>query len=269
MSEASALGAVRAVSRSVAILQAINRSGSVSMTQLAREVDLPYATAHRLVQTLVHEGLIELETCRKRYRPTELVETLSCGARGGAQLVSVARPHMVELTRRVSWPVSLVTRVGQSMMVRESTHSLTSLTFNLYHAGYTLPMLGCASGLTHLAYTSDIERESIINGLREFGTDEKLNRQLPQLDGILQRCRQMGFATKERNPHTENPGLTSSISVPIMLEEGAPFHGVLTLIFFASAMSVRMAAERYLPILKETARNVAMDLDMGVARANA
>jgi hypothetical protein len=30
-----------------------------------------------------------------------------------------------------------------------------------------------------------------------------------------------------------------------------------------------MAAERYLPILKETARNVAMDLDMGVARANA
>ena len=90
MSEASALGAVRAVSRSVAILQAINRSGSVSMTQLAREVDLPYATAHRLVQTLVHEGLIELETCRKRYRPTELVETLSCGARGGAQLVSTS-----------------------------------------------------------------------------------------------------------------------------------------------------------------------------------
>lgn len=269
MSEASAAGAVRAVSRSVAILQAINRSGSVSMTQIAREVDLPYATAHRLVQTLVHEGLIELETCRKRYRPTELVETLSCGARGGAHLVSVARPHMVELTRRVSWPVSLVTRVGQSMMVRESTHSLTSLTFNLYHAGYTLPMLGCASGLTYLAYTSEIERESIIKGISEFGDDEKLTRQLPQLEGVLQRCRAMGFATKERNPHTENPGLTSSIAVPIMLDSGSPFHGVLTLIFFASAMSVRIAAERYLPVLKETARNIALDLAMGVAKANA
>lgn len=269
MSETSASGSVRAVSRSVAILQAINRSGSVSMTQIAREVDLPYATAHRLVQTLIHEGLIELEHCRKRYRPTDLVETLSCGARGSAHLVAVARPHMVELTRRVSWPVSLVTRVGQSMMVRDSTHSLTSLTFNLYHAGYTLPMLGCASGLAYLAYTSDMERESIIQGLREFGTDEKLNRQLPQLESVLARCRQMGFATKERNPHTENPGLTSSISVPIIVDEHSTFHGVLTLIYFASALNVRTAAERYLPTLKDTAKNIAMDLDMGVAKANA
>ena len=86
---------------------------------------------------------------------------------------------------------------------------------------------------------------------------------------MLQRCRHLGFATKERNPHTENPGLTSSLAVPIQQQASGPFHGVLTLIFFASAMSVRMAAERYLPALKETARNVAIDLDMGIAKANA
>jgi IclR family mhp operon transcriptional activator len=259
---ASASGAVRAVSRSLAILQSINRHGVASMSIIARDVGLPYATAHRLVQTLVHEGLIELEPCRKRYRPTDLVETLSCGARGATHLVSVARAHLVELTREVSWPVSLVTRVGQSMMVRDSTHALTSLTFNLYHPGYTLPMLDCASGLVYLAHTDAVERESIVAGLKEFGTSEKLRSQLPQLDQVLVRCRNAGYATKERNPHTDNPGLTSSISVPISTD-GGKVHGVLTLIFFASALDMRIAVERYLAPVTKTARAIAVDLDAG------
>jgi IclR family mhp operon transcriptional activator len=219
------------------------------------------------VQTLVHEGLIELEPCRKRYRPTDLVETLSCGARGATHLVSVARPHLVALTREVAWPVSLVTRVGQSMMVRDSTHALTSLTFNLYHPGYTLPMLDCASGLVYLAHTDAVERDSIVAGLKEFGASEKLGRQLPQLGTVLNNCLKLGYATKERNPHTDNPGLTSSMSVPISTRDGSKVHGVLTLIFFASSLDMRTAVSRYLPAVKNTAAAIAYDLEEKKATA--
>ena len=111
---------------------------SLSLMDIARAVDLPYPTAFRIIQTLIHEGLIECEPTRKHYRVTELVQSLSLGYQDGGKLVSAARPHIVELTRRFSWPVSVVTHVGQSMVVRDSTHTLTSLTFFNYSPGYLM-----------------------------------------------------------------------------------------------------------------------------------
>ncbi|MEL7030280.1 MAG: helix-turn-helix domain-containing protein, partial [Pseudomonadota bacterium] len=127
---------IRAISRGLAALQAINRNKSLSMMEVAQAAEVPYPTACRIVQTLVYEGLIEREPHRKRYRPTALVHTLSSGHQNEDDLVKAARPHLIELTRKVSWPVSLTTRVGATMMVRDSTHALTSLTFHNYDPGY-------------------------------------------------------------------------------------------------------------------------------------
>jgi IclR family mhp operon transcriptional activator len=121
---------IRSLSRGIAVLQAINRGNSLSMTEIARTSEVPYPTACRIVQTLVYEGLIEREPARKRYRPTSLTQTLAYGFQGDAHLVEVARAHLVELTRTLGWPVSLSTHVGHSMVIRDSTHSLTALTFN-------------------------------------------------------------------------------------------------------------------------------------------
>ena len=143
---------IRAVSRSIAVLQAINHHGGLSMMQIAHEIGVPYATAMRIVQTLIVEGLIEREPDRKRYRPTVLVHTLSHGFQTEDRLVATARPHLTALTRKVSWPVALSTRVGQTMMVRASTHSLTSLTFTKLYPGHTRPILECAAGRAHLAF---------------------------------------------------------------------------------------------------------------------
>ena len=246
---------VRAVSRSIAILQLINRSGSISMSRIAQSVGLPYATAHRLVQTLLHEGLVELEPDRKRYRPTELVETLSYGLKGPRHLIAAARPHIVKITKETSWPVSLVTRVGTWMMVRDSTHALAPLTLNVYYPGYTLPILGSASGLAYLAFADDDERESILATTRALSDTAHQAHDFQPLQQSLDECRARHYATKERNPHTENPGLTSSIAVPIRRAEGG-LHGTLTLIYLSSAMSVRTAVERYKAALLEAAIKV-------------
>jgi DNA-binding IclR family transcriptional regulator len=157
---------IRAVSRGVAVLQAVNRAGSISLMQTSRQTQIPYPTVCRIVQTLLHEGLIEKEPNRKRYRSTALVQSLSSGFQDDSRLVKVARPHIVELTKRVAWPISIATRVGNMMMVRDSTHSLTSLTLSNYAPGYTLPIAECSSGKVYLAYCSDEERESIRSGFR-------------------------------------------------------------------------------------------------------
>jgi len=48
---------------------------------LARDVELPYPTAFRFIQTLIHEGLIECEPTREHDRVTDLVQSPSIGDR--------------------------------------------------------------------------------------------------------------------------------------------------------------------------------------------
>lgn len=248
---------IRSVSRSIAVLQCINRHGSLSLMEIARAVALPYPTAFRIIQTLLHEGLIECEPTRKHYRATQLVQTLSVGYRDHGNLLLRARPHIVALTRKVSWPLSIVTHVGQHMMVRDSTHSETSLTFSNYAPGFTMPVLECASGHAYLAHVPDAERLNILDGLEAVARRSHMM-DMFRSDKLLARIREDGYATCDRNPHSAVPGKTSSIGVPIF--EGERVAGTLTLVFFASAMSMAEAVRRYLDDMKAAASVISAEL---------
>lgn len=248
---------IRSVSRSIAVLQCINRHGSLSLMEVARGVRLPYPTTFRIIQTLVHEGLIECEPTRKHYRPTQLVQSLSVGYRDHGPLLRVARPHIAELTRKLTWPISVVTHVGQSMMVRDSTHTQTSLTFTNYEPGYTMPMLECASGHAYLAHVPDEVRHSLLDGIEGFERRSTMS-EMFRSDKLVRRIREDGYATCDRNPHTANPGKTSSISVPLF--EHGRVTGSLTLVFFSSAMSMAEAVRRYVHDLKLTAAAISAGL---------
>ncbi len=259
-------GPIRSVSRSIAVLQVINRLRSVSLMEIARAVHLPYPTAFRIVQTLMHEGLVECEPTRKHYRVTELVQSLSLGYRDGGNLIRAARPHIVDLTRRLSWPVSVVTHVGQSMVVRDSTHTMTSLTFFNYSPGYTMPLLECASGHAYLAHVPDDERANILTGIEAF---ERRTQMLEMFKGdkLVRSIRENGYATCHRNPHTPHPGKTSSIGVPVF--ECGRVVGTLTLTFFSTAMPLADAVDRYASELRAVARTLSDELTTGVLDAEA
>ena len=251
---------IRAISRGLAVIQATNRIGPISMMEISRAANIPYPTACRIVQTLIHEGFIEREPARKRYRVTGLVQTLSTGFQSEDELVTVARKHIVALTHKLNWPISLATRVGTSMMVRDSTHGLTSLTFTNYYPGYTLPISECATGKAYIAHCDDEEREAIIEGWKMTDNDtSKVGRLLVRDGSILGEIRQNGYAIHNRNTYTADDGKTSSIAVPIMRENGK-IAGTIGLIYFASAMNASSAAEQFLIDLQATANKVAHDL---------
>jgi IclR family mhp operon transcriptional activator len=226
---------IRSLQRGLAVLQAVNRGGSLTMMEIARASVVPYPTACRIVQTLQVEGLIEQEPTRKRYRPTGLVQTLSHGYQDHTRLVQIARPHIVELTRRVIWPISLSTHVGASMVIRDSTHSLTSLTFNHYFPGYSIPILECASGLVYLAYMDEQERSGILASLKRLPERVSIHI-LQQIEhgSLISDVIDQGYASRWNNSFTRNPGKTSSIAVPIM--DNGHVCGALTLGFFSTAM---------------------------------
>lgn len=250
---------IRAISRAISVLQAINQAGSLNMMEIAHTSRVPYPTACRIVQTLLHEGLIEREDRRKYYRPTALVQTLAQGFQGHGQLVTAARPQMAALTRRIGWPISLSTHVGNSMILRDSTHALTSLCFNEYHPGYAMPILDCAAGLVHLAFSSRDDRETILSNLSRFG-DEDVRHMLVLLHeaSLLEGIRGSGYAARGHNRFTLNPGKTSSIAVPIVVEQSVV--GCLTVAFFAATIELRAAVRELLPLLQECAASLSHEL---------
>ncbi len=255
-------GNVRAISRGLAVLQAVNRGGAVTMMQICRSAGIPYPTACRIVQTLIDEGMIEREPVRKRYRPTALVRTLSYGYQDEGDLVAVARPHIVALTRALAWPVSVATRVGPAMMVRDSTHQLTSLTLHNYVPGFTLPIIECSTGKAYLAFCDEEERRGVLQGLRQLdGPAERLAVLLTSNEKMLSDIRQRGYATQARNAYTATPGKTSSIAVPLFQKDRVT--GSLALIFFASAVSMAEAEGRFLAALQATAATISRELGSG------
>src|SRR5690606_14268311 len=204
-------------------------------------------------------GLIEREPSRKRYRPTALVQTLSHGFQGHGLLVQVARPHIVELTRKLVWPISLVTHVGHSMVIRDSTHSLTALTFNSYFPGFTLPILECAAGIAYIGYLPEEDRTQLLSTLKLLPS--KVTSHMIDLfenSDLTEKIRAQGYVTRAYNVFTSNPGKTSSIAVPIVVGERPV--GALTLAFFASSVKMSDAVEQFAQPLKDAAKAIAHDL---------
>lgn len=255
-------GNVRAISRGLAVLQTVNRGGSITMMEICRGAAIPYPTACRIVQTLMDEGFLEREPARKRYRATAMVRTLALGFQEEDDLVAVSRPHIVALTRLLAWPVSITSRVGPMMMVRDSTHKLTSLTLHNYAPGFTLPIIECSTGKAWLAWATPEERAGVLAGLRQMeGPAERLAVLLTSSEKMLQDIRARGYATQARNVYTATPGKTSSIAMPLFMDGHAV--GSLGLIFFASAVTMADAEARFVPHIRETARAISADLGSG------
>jgi len=253
---------IRAITRGLSVLQAVNRGGSITMMEIARTSQVPYPTACRIVQTLLHEGMIEREPARKRYRATALVQSLASGYHDDSKLVEIARPHIEALTDKLLWPISITSRVGAHMMVRDSTHTRTSLTLNNYYPGFTLPIMECSSGKAYMAFCSDAEREHLLEGLRTIeGAAEKMATLLLSNDNLLREVRSQGYATQSRNAYTANPGKTSSIAVPLF--RGDEVAGAITIIFFSVAMPMEKAVAQFLSPVTDTARAISAELSAG------
>lgn len=249
---------IRSISRSLAVLRAVNRAGSLSMMEIAQVSKIPYPTACRIVQTLVQEGMLEREPARKNYRPTVLVQSLSHGFQDHSGLTDIARPHLLGLTKTHLWPVSLVTRVGQMMIVRDCTHAISPMAMENYYPGATFPLLECASGHVYLAYCDEDERAQLLKAppATEFPVDPTVLSQF-QSGFLPSEIRKDGYATRGRNRFTTTPGRTSSIAAPILCD--GKVVAALTFIVFANAMKLSDAVARYSPDLLAAAQQISSE----------
>ena len=262
-------GSVRAIGRGLAVLKAINQHGSLNMNAIAKATTLPYPTACRIVATLIDEGLVEeglidngpaaggvlgREPGRKFYRPTILVKALSHGYRPEDRLASAARSTISDVTRSILWPLTVSSRIGSSMVICESSHRISPKTLTMYYPGHAFPILGVSAGIVYLASCGMDERDAVLTSLDQSGElgDAYTRR---ALDRTFEDAKRRGYASYERCLHNTNPGKTSALSVPIMLDEACA--GTVTAIYLSSAMTGADAIARYAEVLVEAASKIA------------
>ena len=75
--------------------------GPIGVTEVAKRVGVPKSTAARLLTALWHEGAVEQEAGGTRYRLGPRIADLAARHVPTRDLVSVARPHLVELATGV------------------------------------------------------------------------------------------------------------------------------------------------------------------------
>lgn len=257
---------VRGLSRGLALLNALNRlDGGASPTRLSELTGIHRTTVRRLLETLQDEGYVHRSESDDSFRLALKVRELSEGFRDEQWVSAIAAPLLAELLQEVVWPTDICTLDVDAMVVRETTHRFSRLSFHRSMIGRRLPLLQTATGIAYLAFCDDAEREQIIALLAQReGPEFSLARDPVALDNLLRRVRRCGYGENFMAWNQEEK--IASIAVPI--RGGGRLIGCLNLVYVAKAMSIEQAARKYLGSLHKTAGLIGQKLDQSESTAH-
>lgn len=254
--ESAAYKTVRGLSRGLLLLKLLNKFDSGATPDLLAEfsgLHRTTVTVRRLLETLQEEGFVRRSRSDDSFRLTINVRQLSDGFRDEHWISALATPLLGELLREVQWPTDITTLDVDAMVVRETTHRFSRLSFHRAMVGRRLPLLLTASGLTWLAFAPDAERDAIVSMLAARPEAEyQLAREPERLAAILARTRQNGYGENFRSWRQEEK--IASIAVPVCSQQRVI--GCLNLVYIASAMTIEQAAQKHLPALQRVARQI-------------
>lgn len=221
--------------------------------RLAEISGIHRTTVRRLLETLQGEGYVHRSESDGSFRLSMKVRELSEGFRDEQWISAVAAPLLAELLQIVVWPTDLCTLDVDAMVVRETTHRFSRLSFHRSMIGRRLPLLQTATGLAYLAFCGDAEREQIIALLAQReGPEFRLARDSIALDNMLRKVKHQGYGENFMAWNQEER--IASIAVPVFAN--SRLLGCLNLVYVAQAMSIEQAANRYLAALQKTARQI-------------
>ena len=237
---------IEPIRRAFAVLEALNRRRSTTLSLLAGETGLPRPTLVRLLQTLIALGYASRVSREAGYRLTDHVLTLAGGVRFIDHLIDAAIPHMSRFTREQGWPLYLATLSAGGMAIRHSTAPESPMSFETAGYNRNSPLLVGALGRAWLAFCPDEERRTILRGVGV--------RQGPALTAALERIRRDGHAFTV----PPRPMRIHGMAVPISDKDRVL--GCLSMRFPRSAMSEAAVGAKYGPLLTALARQIAVDI---------
>ena len=243
---------IRALVRGLDALSMLNVHNGATVSEVAHQIRLPRTTTYRILETLTHAGYVYRDPVDDRYRLTIMVHRLADGFDDDAWVTQIARPCIDDLGKEVLWPVAVASLSGTQMLVRETTDHRSPFAVERISAGTCLPLLVTAVGRVHLAFCPPQQRESLLEILRRSPNEvDKLAQNRAEVDKILEETRARGYASAV---HSRRVSDEITIAVPVMLEDRVL--AALVIRFAEKAVPLKLAIERFVPKLHDTARRI-------------
>lgn len=194
-------------SKVLAILSTFEHSrGSLSLTQIAQEAELPLSTAHRFVNELVEAGMLS----RGPHGKLQLgLKLWSIAQNTGRQLRDTARPFIQDLFSLTGHTSQLAIRDGMSSLYIDRVYGSQRVP-RASRVGGRLPLHATAVGKVLLAFSEPWVAETYLTRqLKPMTPRTKTNPRVLQEE--LDSIREQGFATTLDEVRTG----ASSIAVPV------------------------------------------------------
>ncbi|MCD5996576.1 IclR family transcriptional regulator [Pseudomonas sp. CDFA 602] len=208
---------VGAVSRLFAVLRCLGDcpEGGERVTQLAQQVGLSQPTTHRLLRSLMDEGMVEQDLLSKRYRLSIEFFALAAKAGNTGNLREVVRPSLLRLSASLGDSLFLLARSGfDAICLDRSEGPYPIRTFTGDIGGRVALGVGQGS-LAILAFLPDDERETVIAynlpRLKDFHLYDEVF-----IRSEVENVRRLGYAARNTGAL---PGM-AGLAVPILDRNG-------------------------------------------------
>jgi IclR family mhp operon transcriptional activator len=241
---------VRALARGLKILAELNRVGRARPGDLSAETGIDRTTVYRLLDTLRNEGFVS-RTSNDYYALTLSVRRLSEGFTDLDWITGVVAPELGQLFAKVLWPTDFATFEQGAMIIRESTHRFSPFSVHRAMIGRDRPTLRSAMGRAVLACATDHERDIMLRIIANSEQpDAQEARDSRYVSALMQESRARGYSSAVGLVESHIGAIALGIRTPERIV------GAINLVFFRTAMTPGEAAEKYLPAMKQTVRNI-------------
>jgi len=206
---------VKSIERAIKILEAFSEENfEMSLSEISKKVNLPKATAYRIIYTLKESGLIEQRTDTGKYRPGLKLFELGSLVFKKLKLREIALPYMENLSKKCGETVHLGILQGDEVISIESCDSSFDLRSNIY-IGKRAPLYCTGVGKALLAFLTPEEISRVLKKRRKKYTDNTVVER-ERLEEELRKVREKGFAV-DNMEHEEG---VRCVAAPIRNYEG-------------------------------------------------
>ena len=236
---------IRALSRGLNVMKILSATGGASCQRIADELNLSRPTVHRILVTLIDEGLVAVDE-GKTFRCAVASRSLQNGLTDKAWALWSAVSTLVELQKEVVWTCEIATFENYAMMLQDSMHHENPFKIEVREFDdRPRSMLTSAHGQAYLAFCPENEAEHILSHLETFG--DRMHRKT-QVNSYtrsrLRKIREQGYALEQR---IDYPHVTV-IAVPIRHENRVL--GCVGIAWMTRAIKLQGALDQFLGALK-------------------
>lgn len=193
----------------------------LTFTELLRKAHLPKATLHRILTTLMREGLLRHDAYSKTYRLGFRLLELAHEVWSDFDLRLAAQDELVRLRDQMGETILLAVLDGNSIIIVASeTVGLDSTVKST--VGLRLPLHATSAGKAILAYLDPKRQLDLLQGLPMASFTDQTLTQLDTLSSELNLTRARGYAL-ELCEHVED---ILGIAAPIFDIEGRPIAAI-------------------------------------------